>query len=134
MRFRLLALTAVLSMALAACGGGTADTDTSEPAGDAPAAAAGEVTFVGTADLKWEETSKTVTLGDGPLEVTIECEGAVPHNVALEGEGVDGEVIAECSGDDSGTGTIDVEPGTYTYVCLIPGHREAGMVGEITIE
>lgn len=132
MRFRVLALVAALAMALAACSSGGTD-DTTEPAGDAPATSAGEVTFVGTADLKWEETSKAVTLEDGPLEVTIECEGAVPHNVAFEGVD-DDAIIAECSGDDSGTGTIDVEPGTYTYYCAIPGHREAGMVGEITIQ
>ena len=66
------------------------------------------------------------------LEVIIECDGAVPHNIVFEG--VDGDaVVAECSGEDSGSGTISVEPGTYTYYCAIPGHREAGMEGEITL-
>lgn len=135
MRLRLIALVAGLAMALAACSSGGAD-DSTEPAADAPdapAAAAGEVTFVGTADLQWVETSKTATLTDGPLEATIECEGPVLHNVVFEGVD-DDVVIAECSGDDRGSGTIDVEPGTYTYYCAIPGHRTAGMEGEITIE
>lgn len=128
MRTRLLALTAALAMALAACsGGGTDDTGDS---GDS--ATAGAVTFVGTESLQWEETSKSATLEDGSLEVTIECTGAVPHNVVFEGVN-DDAIIAECSGDDTGTGTVEVEPGTYTYFCSIPGHREAGMEGEITI-
>ena len=131
MRLRLLPLIAALAMALAACSGGGSQ-DAGESSGDAPAAAEGAVTFVGTDNLQWEETSKSATLVDGALEVTIVCQGAVPHNVVFEGA-LDDAPIAECSGDDSATETVEVEPGTYTYYCSIPGHREAGMVGEITI-
>lgn len=130
MRAPLLALVAALAMALAACSGG--GTDDTADGGDAPAAAAGAVTFVGNDSLQWVDAPAEAELADGELEVTIECDGAVPHNIVFEG--VDGDaVVAECSGDDSGSGTISVEPGTYTYYCAIPGHREAGMEGEITL-
>jgi len=26
------------------------------------------------------------------------------------------------------------EPGTYYYICTVPGHREMGMVGTIIVE
>ena len=130
-RLRVLALVATLATALAACSGGGSD-DAGETGDDAPAAADGAVTFVGTDNLQWEETSKSATLVDGALEVTIECQGAVPHNVVFEGVD-DDEVIAACSGDDSSTDTVEVEPATYTYYCAIPTHRQAGMEGEITV-
>ncbi len=131
MRARLLALVAALAMALAACSGGGTD-DTADAGGDAPAADAGAAVFVGNDSLQWASAPATAELADGQLEVTIECEGAVPHNIVFEG--VDGDaVVAECSGEDTGTGTLTAEPGTYTYYCAIPGHREAGMVGEITL-
>jgi plastocyanin len=131
MRFRLLALVAALAMALAACGGGTDDT-TDDAGADAPAAEAGAATFVGDDALQWSSAPAEAELVDGSLEVTIECDGAVPHNIVFEGVD-DDAIIAECEGNDSGTGTVTVEPGTYTYYCQIPGHREAGMEGEITL-
>ena len=30
--------------------------------------------------------------------------------------------------------TISIQPGTYTFYCSIPGHREAGMVGTLIVE
>lgn len=132
MRTRALALVAALALALTACAGDGADDSADSP--DATTAASdGAVTFVGNDSLQWEETSKAATVAeDGPLEVTIECAGPVPHNVVFEGV-ADDAVIAECAGDDSATATVDVEPGTYTYFCSIPGHREAGMQGELTV-
>ena len=132
MRARLLVLVAALAMALAACGGGGDTDDTAADNGDAPAAAAGAATFVGNEALQWSSAPESAELVDGELEVTIECEGAVPHNIIFEGA-MDDAVIAECEGNDTATGTLTAEPGTYTYYCSIPGHREAGMEGEITL-
>lgn len=132
MRIRALTTAAVLSMGLAACSSG-ADDGAATDAAAAPAAVAadGAATFVGTDAISWGGAPTSATLVDGSLDVTIECAGAVPHNVVFEG--VDGDaVIAECAGNDQGTGTVEVEPGTYTYYCAIPGHR-SGMEGEITL-
>lgn len=132
MRLRALTLTAVLTVGLAACSDGAAD-DAAAAGDAAPAAVAadGSATFVGTDALRWEGAPTSATLVDGALEVTIECAGAVPHNVVFEGVD-DDAVIAACTGDDRATGTVEVEPGTYTYYCAIPGHRST-MEGEIAL-
>lgn len=70
-----------------------------------------------------------------PGELTIESpnDSQVDHNIAIEidGEETIGEVVK-----DGGVSTIDVDvdPGTYQFFCTVPGHREGGMVGELTVE
>ncbi len=54
------------------------------------------------------------------------------HNVVFEGVD-DDAIIAECAGGETDTGSVQVEAGSYTYYCSIPGHREAGMEGELTV-
>jgi plastocyanin len=69
----------------------------------------------------------------GRLTINSVNEASIPHNIALEGGGVDevGEVV-----QDGGTSTIEVQvkAGEYTFYCSVPGHREGGMEGTLTVE
>lgn len=69
----------------------------------------------------------------GPLSIASPNESSVPHNIALEGDGLDevGPVV-----QDGGVSEIevDLEAGDYVFYCSVPGHREGGMEGPLTVE
>jgi uncharacterized cupredoxin-like copper-binding protein len=69
----------------------------------------------------------------GALTISSPNESAVDHNIALEGGGVNeiGDVVK-----DGGVSTIevDVKPGEYQFYCSVPGHREGGMAGTLTVK
>jgi plastocyanin len=83
------------------------------------------------AQLAYEFTEATAEPGD--LTIESPNPSGTPHNIALEGNGVDevGEVVT-----NGGVSTIEatVEAGEYTYYCSVPGHREGGMEGTLTVE
>ena len=56
----------------------------------------------------------------------------VPHDVSIEGGGVD-ERGKEVTDGGTSTVTADLKPGAYTFYCSVPGHREAGMEGKLTV-
>ena len=77
--------------------------------------------------------TKEATAPPGPLEVLSENPSATPHDIAIEGNGVDekGETVA--NGGVSKF-TVDLKAGEYTYYCTLPGHREGGMLGKLTVK
>ena len=68
------------------------------------------------------------------MTIAFDNPQALTHDVAIEdskGEEVGAtELIA--SGSDSTT--VSLKPGTYTFYCSVPGHREAGMEGTLTVK
>jgi plastocyanin len=70
----------------------------------------------------------------GKVTIDFKNPSAIPHNVVIEdssGKELAGfEPIAQ--GEESET--AELKPGTYTFFCSVPGHREAGMEGTLTVE
>jgi plastocyanin len=74
-------------------------------------------------------------LSSAPGEVTIDFTNPAPleHDVAIEKDGKEiagSELIAE----GKTSVTADLAPGTYTFLCTVPGHAEAGMEGTLTVK
>lgn len=118
-----LALLAVL--ALTACGGGG-----SGGGDDGGGAATAAVSLTGTDDLEFSRTSVTAPAGEITVELT--CESGINHDFTIEGEAGD-EPVTECNPGGTGTGTVSLDAGTYTFYCTVPGHRDAGMEGTLTV-
>lgn len=103
------------------------------PAGEEPAAAGGGGNAeIESGDVYYEPTELELAPG-GTL--TMNNAGVLQHDLVVEDWG-DEEVIPLINGGESAEYTIpeDAEVGsTVTFYCSVPGHREAGMEGTITI-
>jgi plastocyanin len=68
----------------------------------------------------------------GRVTLTMENPSSVPHNVSIEGRGVNkqGKTVGE-----GGTSTVGatLEAGRYEFYCSVPGHRQDGMEGTLTV-
>jgi plastocyanin len=91
----------------------------------------------GTLQLKASPTQiafDTTQLSSKPGKVTIDFENpaAIEHDVAIE---QDGKEIAKSALITEGKTSVsaDLAPGTYTFLCTVPGHAEAGMEGTLTV-
>ena len=64
----------------------------------------------------------------------------VSHNIAIEagenGPTSKGPVLGASSYTTKGTASVGVslKPGTYTFFCQAPGHRQAGMLGTLIVK
>jgi plastocyanin len=69
----------------------------------------------------------------GTLTLESKNDASIPHNIALDGNGVDekGEVV---QGGGVSKVALDLGPGEYTFYCSVPGHREGGMEGKLTVK
>jgi plastocyanin len=118
-------------------GAGAAEPEEEAGAGKSEESSSGEgssVKFEAEAEgmLMFEEKSATAEAGEDTIE--FDNPSAVPHNVAIEDSS--GKVIAETETitESETTTPVKLEPGTYTFFCSIPGHREAGMEGTLTVK
>lgn len=142
------------SLALVACGGGSSDESSStantesskeskESTSGAGANEGGKKQAGGAAEtLEFEadpEGSLAYTTTEaktkaGEVEIDFNNPQSLTHDVAIENS--KGEVVGQTELIDSGSDstTVDLKPGTYTFFCTVPGHREAGMEGTLTVE
>lgn len=89
----------------------------------------GDATWVAI-DIDFESAPETLPAGE--TEITLVNEGQALHDVTFEELG--DETVVEAQGGSTETGTVSLEAGDYTYYCSVPGHREAGMEGQLTVE
>jgi uncharacterized cupredoxin-like copper-binding protein len=92
-------------------------------------AAAAEPVEIVSIDIAFDPAAATIP-ADTDVPFTLPNEGAAPHNFSIDELGID---VDQAPGAVEET-TINAPAGTYEYYCNVPGHREAGMVGILTVE
>jgi mono/diheme cytochrome c family protein len=77
--------------------------------------------------------TKKATAPAGKLEIDSKNDASIPHDIAIEGNGVK-EQGKTVQGGATSTITADLKPGSYKFFCTVPGHREGGMEGTLTVK
>jgi plastocyanin len=139
----LLAVMLVTALVVAGCGGDDDDDDggattteqvtTAASTGGATTEAAGPTVLdIPVADSGFAFAVTEITAPAGEITLRTVNPQSVEHNIALDapvptvGDTVSDGGVSEI--------TVTLEPGTYEYYCAVPGHRQAGMVGTLTVE
>jgi uncharacterized cupredoxin-like copper-binding protein len=139
------------AFALVACGGGGDDSTTTgsaetttesgaEAGGGGNEAEGGSAGSATTLDFEADPggqlayTTKTATSEAGKVTVNFTNPQPLSHDVAIEDSGGKEVGATEVIGEGSNSTTVDLEPGKYTFFCTVPGHREAGMEGTLTVK
>ena len=81
--------------------------------------------------LKFDKSSLTAKAGK--VTITMDNPSSLPHGVGIEGNGVDEDGKTVTKGGKSVV-TATLKPGKYEFYCPVPGHEQAGMKGDLTVE
>jgi plastocyanin len=75
-----------------------------------------------------------LTAKPGNITITYDNPSQVPHSIAVATS--NGNVLGEVQPFTAGKESVDltnVAAGKYVFYCTVPGHREAGMEGNLTV-
>ncbi len=142
LRARLLLVGSILAVGslLAACDSGTPATpappvNTSNNAAPTPAAPIPKkaVNEVGILVNEWSIIPDNLGVPPGHTKFTVTNAGKSPHNFTIM---IDGKAqkTPNIAAGEKGTLELDLVAGTYQTLCDIPGHKDKGMAGQITVK
>jgi plastocyanin len=114
-----LGLAGVMAIAILGCGG-------NPPAATPPAGP----TELDVESHEFEFVPSELTARAGEIKVTLRNTGAVEHDFHIE-EIPDAHVLSNVG--ETNESTFTAAAGTYEFICTVPGHRQAGMVGTLTV-
>lgn len=136
-----------LTLGLAACGG-SGGSSSSASSATAPSSSSssssssasgsgggGSSTITESADpsgqLKFTKSTLTAKAGKDTIQFTNSAQ--LPHNMTIVDSS--GKQVGATPTFSGGTKsfTADLKPGKYTFYCSVPGHRQAGMQGTLTV-
>ncbi len=115
---------ALLALLLTACGGGAGGGATSG------GSAAQDVTVTAT-EFKYDPATIQASPGQ-TINLTVKNIGTVQHTFVLSQANV--KLTIDPGKTATQTFKAPSTAGTYQYECDIPGHKEAGMVGQLIVK
>jgi plastocyanin len=127
-RRRVAGLSAAVALAMAGCGDGR-DDEAAQSSGGGQTGRSPEAARFVAVDIDYAEAPDSLSPGGHVFRLVNE--GGLAHTVTIEE--VDDRTVVEAGGGETATGDVELEPGTYTYYCSVPGHREAGMEGTLEV-
>jgi uncharacterized cupredoxin-like copper-binding protein len=109
-----------------------ATTGTPAPPSSPAAAAASTLKLAANPAGQLAYDTKQLSAKAGKVTIDMSNMSPIEHDVAIaQGTKVLGQTPVFAGGSKSVT--VDLKPGTYTFYCTVPGHRQAGMEGTLTV-
>ncbi len=102
--------------------------ESATPAAEGASAPAGPVS-IEAVDIDWNPNEMTIP-ANTDVTVTIPNHGAAVHTFVIEELGIK----VEMGPGETQEVVINAPAGTYDYICDVPGHEEAGMVGTLRVQ
>jgi plastocyanin len=127
----------LVSVPLLACGSASdsssnGNTRASSEAGGKPSTST--VDFEADWTKTFSYTSDAAAAEAGRVTIAFTNPQARKHDIAIEDP--NGKTIGQTGPVAEGADSVvvDLKPGVYTYYCTLPGHRQAGMKGTLTVK
>ena len=113
------------------CGGGgqSAAPKASAAPTSAAAAAAGKVLEVTGAADGFTFAPAALTASAGETTIRFTNKGVTEHNFTID----DPKIAVTAAPGKTAEAKVTLKPGTYPFVCTVPGHLESGMKGTLTV-
>jgi uncharacterized cupredoxin-like copper-binding protein len=80
-------------------------------------------------DIAFDPKELTIP-ANTPVDISLPNSGAAQHNFSIDAL----HISVDVQPGQTGTATINAPPGTYDFYCNVPGHKQAGMVGKLTVQ
>jgi uncharacterized cupredoxin-like copper-binding protein len=108
------------------CGGGSDHETRTAGSTEAPA---GEKIAVEGKEFSYDPANLTLEAGQ-PFTIVLKNTGSIEHDLTVD----DAKFKLTVPGNNTREKGLEVEkPGTYQFYCSLPGHKSAGMKGELTV-
>jgi mono/diheme cytochrome c family protein len=79
--------------------------------------------------------STKATAPPGSIRFEMPNESSVQHNIALQDKGGKSLGVGDVVGQGGVSSfTASLKPGSFVYLCTVPGHAEGGMRGDLTVK
>ena len=105
---------------------------TAAPSTAAPSPTAGPLKLVANPGGQLSYDTKQLSAKAGKVTIDFASFAPLEHNLTIaRGSTVLG--ATPTFGGGSRTLTLSLKPGTYTFYCSVPGHRQAGMEGTLSV-
>jgi plastocyanin len=115
-------------LVVAGCGGASSSAHKAGPATSAPKPTpAGVVLKLTGSEYSFAPSALKASAGLTTIRFTNS--GAVDHDFSIDALHIH---LTEKPGK-TGDATLTLTPGTYTFFCAVPGHRQSGMQGTLTV-
>jgi uncharacterized cupredoxin-like copper-binding protein len=83
--------------------------------------------------LKFNKSKLSAPAGKVTIKMKDPSSSGIPHGIALSGKGLKktGKIV---NPGKTTAVTATLKAGKYTYFCPVPGHKQAGMRGTLTVK